>query len=191
MRPAPLAAVAIACALSGCGADRAELAPSTVDQDAPRTRSGFPRAGMQLELPAAAVLERRKAPGVFRAAVGESFIGAFAYRRAEQLPRDERELQAARRRLVRQVLRRDRDFELIRSRTTRAAGARAVELVGDQRIGGGTLRTRSLHVYRGRGEYVLDMLAPVRDFPLMNRTFFSPAVGSLKVTGRVEARGRS
>jgi hypothetical protein len=66
-----------------------------------------------------------------------------------------------------------------------------VEVVGEQRIAGGTLRTRSLHVYRGQGEYVLDMLAPVHDFPRMDRSFFSPAVRSLEVSGKVSGRGRT
>jgi hypothetical protein len=190
VRPALLTILALACALAGCGADRNDSPSTTVGEDAPRKRFDFPRAGLEIELPRAAFLERRRAPGLFRASVGQSFIGAFAYRRAEQLPRNARELQAARRRLVREVRRRDKRFELRRSRTTRAAGARAVELIGDQRIAGGVFRTRSLHVYEGRAEYVLDMLAPVRDFRSMNRTFFSPAVSSLKVTGKVERRRR-
>ena len=65
----------------------------------------------------------------------------------------------------------------------------AVEVVGDQRIAGAILRTRSLHVYKGSGEYVLDMLSPVGDFGGMDRTYFSPAVRSLELTGKVAQRG--
>ena len=119
-------------------------------------------------------------------------MAGFAwFRRKEQLPRNARELQAARRRLVRQIRRRDRRFRVIRSRVTRAGGARGVEVVGDQRIARGTFRTRTLHLFKGNGEYVLDMLAPVGRFAGLNRTFFSPAVRSLKVTGKVERKGRA
>jgi hypothetical protein len=125
---------------------------------------------------------------VFRSSLGESFIAGFAYRRAEQLPRNGQELEAARRRLVQQIEKRDRHFRLVRSRPTRAAGARAVEVVGDQRIAHGRFRTRSLHVYKGRGEYVVDMLAPAAEFARVNRTFFEPALRSLRLTGQIERR---
>jgi hypothetical protein len=35
------------------------------------------------------------------------------------------------------------------------------------------------------------MLAPLHDFPGMDRSFFSPAVRSLVVSGKVERRGRT
>ena len=41
-------------------------------------------------------------------------------------------------------------------------GARAVELVGDQRLSKGRLRTRSLHVYKGKAEYVIEMRRAAR-----------------------------
>jgi hypothetical protein len=147
--------------------------------------------GLSIALPRAAPPDRRRAPGVFRAPLGQSFIAAYAYRRSEQLPRNTDELQAARRRLVAVIRKRNRRFRVVRSRATSAAGARAVEVVGEQRIAGVTFRTRSLHVYKGQGEYVLDMLAPVTDFPSMDRTFFSPAVRSLSVSGKLERRGRT
>jgi hypothetical protein len=112
----------------------------------------------------------------------------FAYRRREQIPRSGAELGVARRRLVAQVHRRNLRFRLIRSRPTRVAGARAIQLVGDQTISRARLRTRSVHVFKGHGEYVLDMLAPVHQFPSANRNFFSPAVRSVRITGRVKRR---
>jgi hypothetical protein len=180
-----------ACSLAACGARRHSVPAATVSADSPRTHFDYRPVGLQIDLPAAAPGDPRGAPGVFRSSLGESFIAGFAYRRAEQLPRNGQELEAARRRLVQQIEKRDRHFRLVRSRPTRAAGARAVEVVGDQRIAGATLRTRSLHVYKGSGEYVLDMLSPVRDFPGMDRTYFTPAVRSLKLTGKVERRGRT
>ena len=194
MRARPAAAlltVAAACSLAACGSERQTLPATTVGQDSPHKQFSFPSVGLRIELPKVVSPEARKAPGVFRASLGESFIAAYAYRRREQLPRNARELEAARRRLVSQIRKRDRSFRLVRSRATQAGGARAVEVVGDQRIAGGTFRTRSLHAYRGQGEYVLDMLAPLHDFPVMDRSFFSPAVRSLEVSGKIERRGRT
>jgi hypothetical protein len=191
-RPAAALLTALAtCSLAACGAERHTLPAPTVSRDAAHQQFRFRSVGLRIELPQVASPDGRKAPGVFRASLGQSFIAAYAYRRREQLPRNATELEAARQRLVRQIRKRDSRFRLVRSRATRAAGARAVEVVGEQRIAGGTLRTRSLHVYRGQGEYVLDMLAPVHDFPGMDRSFFSPAVRSLEVSGKVERRGRT
>jgi hypothetical protein len=191
-RPAAaLLASLAACALAACGAERHALPAATVTPDAPRKQFRFPAVGLSIELPTEAAPAFRRPPGVFRASLGQSFIAAYAYHRREQLPRNTGELHAAGSRLVAQIRKRGSRFRLVRSSATRAAGARAVEVVGDQRIAGGTFRTRSLHVYKGDGEYVLDMLAPVSDFPGMDRTFFSPAVRSLAVSGRVERRGRT
>ena len=194
MRARPAAAfltVAAACSLAACGTERQTVPAETVGQDAPHNQFRFGSVGLRIELPRVASPAQRKAPGVFRASLGESFIAAYAYRRREQLPRDARELEAARRRLVSQIRKRDSSFRLVRSRATQVAGARALEVVGDQRIDGGTFRTRSLHAYKGQGEYVLDMLAPLHDFPAMDRSFFSPAVRSLEVSGKIERRGRT
>jgi hypothetical protein len=191
-RPLAVACAALAaCLLAACGAERQGAPAATVAVGSPREHYADRSVGLEIDLPDVAPANRRRPPGVFRSSLGQSFIAAFAYRRAEQLPRNRRELDAARRRLVRQIQKRDRRFRLVRSRDTRVAGAGAVEIVGDQRIGGGTFRTRSLHLYKGSGEYVLDMLAPVPDFNGMNRTYFTPALDSLKVTGKVERRGRT
>jgi hypothetical protein len=189
VRAQPLAAclaVVLAATLAACGAERAALPATTVGKDTPSKRYRFPSAGIAITLPTTTVAKRRKAPSVFRAPLGQAYIAAFAYRRAEQLPRDGRELEAARRRLVREIQRRDRRFKLARSRATRVAGALAVEVVGDQRIAHGTYRTRSVHVYKGRGEYVIDMLAPAGDYARVNSTFFVPALRSLQLSGEIQ-----
>ncbi len=191
MRARPLAAcltVFLAATLAACGAERSDPPAATAGKDTPHKRHRFASAGIDITLPDSAPLTRRKPPAVFRAGLGQAYIAAFAYRRAEQLPRNARELQAARRRLVREIHRRNRRFKLIRSRITRVDGARAVEVVGDQRIAHGDFRTRSLHVYKGGGEYVLDMLAPAAEFARVNRTFFAPALSSVRLSGKIESR---
>jgi hypothetical protein len=185
-RPFAAAVLCFACLFGGCGAERASRVQTTVRPGAPVARKAFPRAGVELTVPRAAVTERKPAPGVFRVSVGESFVSVFAYRRSEQLPRNRRDLEAARKRLVRETRSRSRGYRLVSSRLTRLRGAPAIELVGDQTIARAGLRTRSLHVFKGQGEFVLEMLAPERSFPESDRTFFAPLLRSLRLSGRIE-----
>ena len=139
---------------------------------------------MIVSVPKAMLVVERKSPGVFRATYSDWYVAGFAYRRKEQLPRSRRELGDARRRLVAEIRRRDRDFKLVSSSTTRAAGSRAVQVVGDQVLDKRRVRTRSLHVYKGRGEYVLELAGPVGDFAALDRDVFDRVVRSLSVTGK-------
>lgn len=126
-----------------------------------------------------------KPPGVFRGEFGVALISGFAYRREERLPRDEGELRTAMRRLVRAAEDRDESFELRESTTTEVDGSRAIELVGDQTISSGRLRIRSLHVYEGTAEYVLELLAPREEFARLDRALFPRLKKGLTVTGDI------
>jgi hypothetical protein len=149
----------------------------------------FERAGMTLRLPAnIEVTRQRRLPAVFRGYLQQPFVSGYAYRRAEQLPRNERELQDARRRLVSTTQGRDRTYELTRSRATEIGGNRAVELLGEQVLGRTRLRIRSMHVYRGSAEYVIEVGAPRRQFARFDRAVTPVVKRSLKVTGRVARR---
>ena len=186
-----LAAWALALALTlalatGCGNDRAGSANIF---DAPGSegtqRLRYPDAGLALVLPKAFVVSRAESPQVFRASLEDAFVASFAYRRAEQLPRTADQLRTARGRLVDAAEKRDRSFRLASSKLTRAAGAPAIELVGDQTISMGRLRLRSLHVYKGSAEYVVELAAPVGDFRRLDRSTFPGIRRSLKLTGQV------
>jgi len=63
-----------------------------------------------------------------------------------------------------------------------------VELLGDQRLSNGRLRTRSLHVYKGRAEYVIELAADRGDFAALDRTVYRPIRRTLKLTGKVRRR---
>jgi hypothetical protein len=174
----------IAC-LVGCGAERQTLSRPLLPANAPLRELRFPAAGMTVRVPRALAVRRRRAPALFSAVVADWFVSGFAYRRREQLPRDRRELAAARRRLVREIRRRDRSFRLMSARETRVARSPAVELVGDQVLSKRRLRTHSVHVYRGRGEYVLELAAPPHEFEPLDRAVFRRALRSLRVNGKV------
>ena len=174
---------------AGCGDSTPPVPTGPVAPSAKTVQHDFPRAGMKLRLPANLQLERQaRLPAVFRAGLVDPFVAAFAYRRAEQVPRDQRELAAARRRLVRVTEGRDPGYELIRSRTTEVDGARAVELLGEQTLGRTRLRIRSLHVYRGRAEYVIEVAAPRAQFARFDRGVTPVIERTLDVSGRVARR---
>jgi hypothetical protein len=176
--------VLIAC-LAGCGAER-ESAPSTLlPADAAVRTLRFPAAGMGVKVPTEMTVRQRRRPALFSAVRADWFVSGFAYRRREQLPRNRRELAAARRRLEREVRRRDRSFRLLSARATRVQGAPAVDLVGEQVLSKRRLRTHSVHVYEGRGEYVLELAAPPSKFRPLDRDVFRRVVRSLRVTGKV------
>jgi len=186
-----LVAVLVAGVLPVAGCSDSEP-PVNLGGGTPSARSQsheFPRAGMSLSLPRNLQVGRLpRLPAVFRASLTQPFVSGFAYRRAEQLPRNRTELQAARRRLVATTKRRDRGYRLERSRPTEVDGARAVELLGTQTLGRTRLRIRSLHVYRGRAEYVIEVAAPVRQFDRFDGVVTPLVKRTLDVTGRVARR---
>lgn len=50
----------------------------------------------------------------------------------------------------------------------------------------GKLRLRSLHVYKGRAEYVIELGAPLAEFRRLDRSTFPVIRRSLRVTGQVK-----
>ena len=173
-------------ALASCGNERAEVPATHVSGDDPIKRLDFPRYGVEVSVPESAAVQRTARPGVFRLFLGQPLVSMFAYRRKEQIPRDRGELRLARKRLIKEVERRDPDYELRSSGLTELGGAKAVELVGDQTVSRGRLRTRSIHVYKRKAEYVIELLAPIAQFQRTNREVFDPLLRSLKLSGIVE-----
>jgi hypothetical protein len=170
----------------GCGAERQTAPDPDAALRSKLERRDFPAAGLSIALPRRIPIGPVEPPQVFRAGVGDWFMSAFAYPRTEQLPRGRAALATARRRLIAEVRRRDPRWRLVSSRITRADGAPAVELVGDQTLARARVRTRTLHVYRGDGEYVLELAAGLGRFPSLDRSTFEPIARSLRVTGRIE-----
>ena len=186
----PLALLAgAALAAAGCGNERFE--PGSIDiTPTPGSKTvRFPRVGLTVDLPDNMVVRRFGPPGIFRGTLAESYVAGFVYRRREQLPRNARELRAARRRLVSAVRKRPGRYRSRSSRTSRLAGARTVELIGDQTLSKRRLRIRSLHVYKGSAEYVIEIAAPVAAFSRFDRAVTPRIRRSLRVTGKVRARG--
>lgn len=187
VRPATVAACLLAAAiLAGCGNERSQISLRPMLSGETR-EVDFPSAGLTVELPREIQTVPAEAPQVFRAALGRAVVAAYAYDRDEQLPRDEVELNAARERLEDAAADRAPSWELGSSRTLEVEGAMAVELIGDQTISGGRLRTQSLHVYDEGAEYVFELLAPPRQFESIARVLFPAIEGSFAVTGEIRA----
>ena len=182
-----LALAAAVAPATGCGNERAGSAnvfDAPGEEGSQRLR--YPAAGLAMVLPKAYVVNRAEPPQVFRASLEDAFVSSFAYRREEQLPTTTDQLRTARNRLVDAAKKRDRSFRLSSSKLTRVAGAPAIELLGEQMISMGRLRLRSLHVYKGSAEYVVELGAPVSDFRRLDRSTFPGVRRTLKLTGRVK-----
>jgi hypothetical protein len=180
-----LAAVPLAAA--GCGNDRVESGSVFDAKPGKVTKAlSYPDAGLKVTVPKEFDVKDSTAPQLFRASLDAAFISAFAYRRKEQIPKEEEELQQARRRLVAAAKRRDKTFKLKRSKVVKVNGVPGVELRGEQTIFKGRLRLRSLHLYKGNGEYVVELVAPVAAFGALERSSFPGILKSLKVTGKVK-----
>jgi hypothetical protein len=168
-----------AAALAGCGNERPEVSLRPMLSGETR-EADFPEAGLTIDLPREVQTVPAEPPQVFRGTLGSSVVAAYVYERAEQLPRDQAELNAARERLEDAAAERAPSWELRRSRTLEVEGARAVELIGEQTISGGRLRTQSLHVYDEGAEYVFELLAPPRQFEPIANVLFPAIEGSFE-----------
>lgn len=177
--------LATALLAAGCGNERRVPPKLATEPSAAKAPQSFPRAGLRLELPGNVQVNRTAPPGLFFGTFGESVVSVFAYRRREALPASQADLSQALGRLERATEKRDPQYRLRSSATREVDSSRATELVGDQTIDNKDLRTRSVHVYKGKAEYVLELLAPRADFDRLDRDLFEPMLDSLQITGRV------
>lgn len=171
---------------AGCGNERTPVSElAVVSPSAQTTTFDYPSAGLSLDLPRNFRVEEAKRPGVFRATFGGSVLAAYAYRRREELPDSQRELDQALQRLKKAAQERSPSLRIARSRTLEVNGARAVELLGSQTISRARVRTRSLHIFKDQAEYVIELLAPPRDFEKLDARVSEAIDDSLEVTGKV------
>ena len=69
-------------------------------------------------------------------------------------------------------------------------GAPAIDVEGEQTLSRRDLRTRSVHVFFGDVEYVIEAIAPPEDYGLVERRVMDPLLDSLELEGEVtEATG--
>jgi hypothetical protein len=139
-----------------------------------------PGTGLRFRAPVNWVKRARQAPGMFRIASGGADVSGWGYfRPADKLPATRADLATARDALVRQARARSASFRLTGSKLTDVQGWPAIELLATQDLFGKSIETRSVHIFRG-GEYVIEALAPPRDFDLTNTKVLEPLLQSLR-----------
>ena len=151
-------------AAAGCGNDRVESGSVFDAKPGKVTQAlSYPDAGLKVTVPKEFDVKDSTAPQLFRASLDASFISAFAYRRKEQIPKEEEELRrlAAGWWLPRRGATRPSSSSAASGEGERGAGRRAAWRPDDLQ---GRLRLRSLHLYKGNGEYVVELVAPVAAF---------------------------
>ena len=138
-----------------------------------------PRTKLRFQAPVNWTKRIRQNPGVVRLSSGDAEVSGWAYPRSEKLPRTAAELATARDALVQRATQRNPTFKLTGSEITRIKDAPAVIVTGTQSILGHEITTRSVHIYRGFGEYVFEALAPQRDFAIADQKVLQPLLQSL------------
>ena len=170
--------------LASCGKEQ-EPAPRVFDVKAPKgeQQARFDRAGMAFAHPRNWRLRPRDEPAVFDLTSGEAVIAGWAYVREEELPEPGSQLEAARKRLVEAIEERDPEYRLRSAEAVEVAEAPAIDVRGEQVIAKRRLWTRSVHVFEGDVEYVIEALAPPRDRALVDRRVLRPLLRSLELEG--------
>jgi hypothetical protein len=121
-------------------------------------------------------------PQVAQISSGSAVATIYAYPRTD-LPLDRAGAEASRLRLLDSLARRAPSFRVESSRVRQVDGAAAVEIVGRGRIAGHAVETKSVHVYKGAAEYVIDAYARPRFFKQAETEAFDPLLATLHVSG--------
>ena len=184
----PLVVAACVLLLTACGEEQ-EPPPDVfaVKEPQGRVSADFPRAGVAFEHPENWRLRPGDAPRVFELVSGEAVVAGWAYPRDEPLPVTAEQLEAARGRLLDAIEERDPEFRVAGAATREVAGSPAIDVRGQQVIARRRLRTRSVHVFAGDVEFVIEAIAPPADHALVTRRVLGPLLRSLEVDG--EAAG--
>jgi hypothetical protein len=185
-----LVAIATAVFLAACGNERG-APPDLARPIDPRSFHKFHSANGDIELPAPDTwsVSAGVPPAVVSYASGEAAITVWAYPRSV-VPKAGADLKVAKRLLLRSLRKRDRSLKLTTEEITKVNGTPAIELEGRGKIAKHRVRIRSVHLYKGKGEYVVDAYAAPRQFRRADRSVFSRIIGGIRVGGDPERVAR-
>ncbi len=177
-----LVCTAVAAALAGCGNDQTR--PPSVTT--PGRAFGwiavhFPKQGVTFQRPKEWRYEPGSPPLLATMTSGTGTIAVWRYPRSEPLPSTQHELSTARDALVAAAKERDRSFDVVKAKGTRAAHQPAVVIVAHETVGGRPRTVRSTHVYANGGEVVVDAFAPPSEYARVEDAIFRRLVRSLRV----------
>jgi len=175
-------AVVLAVALAACG-DGPTPEPSVGRPNL--DPSGEPVAlagGGSIDVPASWTITPSASggPELLRATSGQGTIVVWRYPRSEPLPSTRRDLRNARRNLREAITTRDPSFK-VDAAILRRLPEPAVEIAGTGTLAGAKRAIRSLHVYAGGYETVVDCIGPLGDAAQFNTTICVPVLESLSV----------
>jgi hypothetical protein len=171
---------------AGCGNERSrpiglsQLGPavSLVNFTAPSGDVSFGR-------PSSWTVSSGNLPVVAQISSGSAVATVYAYPRTD-LSQSTAGAEASRQRLLTSLQERAPSFEVQSSRVREVDGAPAVEIVGRGRIAGHRVRTKSVHVYKGAAEYVIDAYARPRFFHRAETDAFNPLLATIRLGGMPE-----
>jgi hypothetical protein len=178
-----LAIPALAMAGAGCGNERAQ--PTGLRQLGPQVslvNYTAPGGDVSFGVPSTWTISGGTLPEVAQISSGSAVATVFAYPRTD-LPQDSAAADASRLRLLESLRDRAPSFEVQSSRVREVGGSVAVEIVGRGRIAGHQVRTKSVHVYKGAAEYVIDAYARPRFFKRAVTEAFNPLLATLRLGG--------
>jgi hypothetical protein len=178
-----LAISALASFCVGCGNDRNR--PSGLAQLGPPVslvNFSIPSGDVSFGRPSTWTATAGTLPEVAQLSSGSSVATIYAYPRTD-LPLSSAGAEASRQRLLRSLHERAPSFQVHGSRVIEVNGAPAVEIVGRGRIAGHAVRTKSVHVYKGAAEYVIDAYARPRSFQQADTEAFKPLLATIKLGG--------
>jgi hypothetical protein len=178
-----LAITALAAAGAGCGNSRNQ--PTGLSQlGAPVSLVNFVASSGDVSFgrPSTWSVSGGTLPKVAQISSGGAVATVFAYPRTD-LPQDALGAEVSRERLLASLERRAPSFEVERSRVRRVDGAVAVEIVGRGRVAGRRVKTKSVHVYKGAAEYVIDAFARPKQFERADTEAFEPLLATINLGG--------
>jgi hypothetical protein len=182
-RLAWLAVLALALAGAGCGND--QIQPTGLSKlGEPISLINFTSSNGDVSFghPSTWSVLGGTLPKVAQLSSGTAVATVFAYPRTD-LPEDRAGAEASRGRLIASLKERDPSFDVEASRIRKVDGAVAVEIDGTGRIAGQRVRTKSIHVYKGAAEYVIDAYAKPETFKDADTEAFEPMLATIRLGG--------
>jgi hypothetical protein len=166
--------------LAGCGNSRTPV----IDQVPAAAPKGFhefatARGGVSFKVPNNWSVVPGTGPLIVTINSGQATVALWRYPRNQPPPITVATLADARATLLAAARQRDRSLEVIRTRVGRVFGDSFVQLNAIEQIGTERRRVRSLHLFAGNFELVLEEYAPVTNFHAVDHSVFSPLSHSL------------
>lgn len=182
-RLAWIAIPALAIAGAGCGNERSQ--PTGLRQLGPQVslvNFSAPGGDVSFGRPSTWSVTGGGLPKVAQISSGSAVATVYAYPRTD-LPQDSVGAEASRQRLLASLKERAPAFEVQSSRVREVGGSVAVEIVGRGRVAGHRVKTKSVHVYKGAAEYVIDAYARPKSFKRAETEAFNPLLETIRLGG--------